>query len=409
MYRWSTIKNRLLPTVAQALRAIKKAEAEGDSRDVRPLMDCLQRLEEVDPRLGGHILSRRSAVTAFPFTIESVDGESDGAEQLAERARRRLDSVIREVMHYQLRAALYGALVMRLDIEYMDAMDAQIYSVDKIFAPTEVERASSRAQDVRIIDDNGLGVMERTAVPDDDLHIVAVGEESWVGGALRQVLFHEILRHNALQDWANFTRKLKGIIQAVMEGGVPPEGDPERQVAMDALRTLVEENYTVTGDRTTFNFNELVDAASGQSFKGFKKDRDADIAFAILGQNGTGELPEHGGSRAALQVLNLVRTDIHHFDVRRTESIVNEKLLLFDYRLNVDRTVQSYQEVPYRYRIQIPSDENTEVAARGISDALDAGIPLLSSEVYDRLGFTVPDGVPDVLRRDDLRNPPTDL
>ena len=405
MYRWSPLQKKLMPTLAEARRAIKQAEADNETRNVRPLMACLQRLMLADPRLGGHILSRRSAVTAFPYVMTPQDGAPGEAEAQAARAARRLDPVIRKVMHYQLRTALYGAMVMRLNIEYDEQLDAQVMSVDRVYDPDEVERPTTREDDVRLLSQEGPR-LQRRPVPNDNTHLVAVDENPWIGGVLREILFDEILRHQTVTEWANFTRKLKGIIQAAMEGGVPPEGDPDRDVAEKALRTMVEENYALTGDRTQFMYNKLVDAAGGQSFKAFKADRDTDIAIAILGQSGTSDLPDHGGSRAALEVLNLVRRDIHHSDVQRTEHIINEQLLLNDYRLNVDRTAR---RVPYAFSVQLPTEESTESAARGISDALDAGLPLVASEVYDRLGFSVPEGVPEVVRADDLRSPTTDL
>ena len=76
MYRWSPLQKKLMPTLAEARRAIKQAEADNETRNVRPLMACLQRLMLADPRLGGHILSRRSAVTAFPYVMTPQIGRA---------------------------------------------------------------------------------------------------------------------------------------------------------------------------------------------------------------------------------------------------------------------------------------------------------------------------------------------
>jgi len=396
MYRWPRLNKKHLPNLKDAKRAMRRADAEGDARDVRPLMACLQRLVEADPRLAGHVLSRRSAVTSFSFRL---DADREGAEESARRAARRLRPVIRDVMHHQLQAALYGAMVLRLSVDYSEVLDAQLARTEKVFPPTEIERPTSKRADLRLLKEN-RGGFSRQEVPSDGRHLTAIGGEHWIGGKLRQVLFSEILRHQTVTEWANFTRKLKGIIQAAMEGGVPPEGDPEREVAAKALRTMVEENYALTGDRTHFDFNKLVDAAGGQAFKQFKSTLESDIAIALLGQTGTEELPERGGSRAAVQVLNLIREDIHHADVRRTERIVNDQLLPLDYRLNVDSSTQAgggSEEVPYRFSVQVGEEKDAESAARTVAEAREAGLPLLSAEVYDRMGFSVPEGVPEVL------------
>lgn len=405
MFTWAPLHKKLMPTLSEAKRAVQLADAKGTARDVRPLMACLQRIVEADPRLSGHILSRRSAVTAFDYALEPLPGSEDVVADQAEAAQRRLHRVIKKIMRYQIRCAAYGAMVLQLETGYREDLDAQVPRVVKAYDPDEIERPTSQAADLRIIEDAGPGKVRKRPVPTDGTHIACVDEMAWTGGFLRTVLWHEILRHMSLVEWANFTKKLKGIIQAAMEGGVPPEGDPERDVAEGALRTMVEENYALTGDRTEFIYNKLVDAAGGASFKTFKSDLDTDIQIGVLGQAGTAELPRNG-ARAAVEILQLVRADIHHSDVERTEEIVNDQLLLQDYRLNVDRAAAS---CPYRFRVQLPQEDKTESAARGISEALDAGIPLLASEVYTKLGFSVPDGVPDVLRREELRTPPTTL
>ena len=74
-----------------------------------------------------------------------------------------------------------------------------------------------------------------------------------------------------------------------------------------------------------------------------------DIAIAVLGQANTSELPNHGGSRAALEVLRLISKDIFYSDMVRVESIIN-RFLLIGYRLNYDKTAV---KTPFNFRFDI--------------------------------------------------------
>lgn len=408
MYRWSPLRTRLLPTIEEAMRARKLADAPGSTRDVRPLMATLMRLFEANPRLGGHVTSRRAALTAYGYAIEPVPGAPDAAQRQANDAARRLSGLLDALLKHQVQAALYGAVVLRADVQYSGLLDAQVMQFADVYDPDEVERPTTNVSDVRLLSDDG-GTLSRIPVPQDGTHIVAVDDtHPWPGGILRTLMMDQILRLSGKQEWANFLRKLKGIIQATMKGGVPPEGDPEREVAEKALQTAVRENYALTSDRTTFNYNRLAEAMAGQSFKSYKKDIDTDTEIAFLGQAGTAELPKNG-ARAAVEALNLVRIDIQLEDIKRTETVANEQILLQDYRLNVSRAATTVEEVPYRFRVVRPRDDDSESEARAIGDTLDAGIPLVADEVYQRLGFTRPEGTPDILRRSDLRTRDTTL
>ncbi len=80
------------------------------------------------------------------------------------------------------------------------------------------------------------------------------------------------------------------------------------------------------------------------------------------------------------------------------------ELLLWDHRLNVDPNATSS---PYRMRVSIETDdgaaEEAETAARALGETLDAldgtGAGVLTDEAYSRIGYTRPEGLPDVLTR----------
>ncbi len=385
MYVHHTIKTKLLPTVAEALEIMRLADHPDENfRDMRPLMSVLKRLPDADPRLGGHILTRTTAVTSFDWRIV---GDEDGS--VTRRLRRTIEVVIRQ----SLNVALYGAMCIRLDADFDAGEGVWVLKPLEVFDVTELDRPTPRVEDLRIVSEDSRGSLVRSRPLDP--FIADVDDRAWPGGVLRSVLLYEIIRNDMIREWANFSRKLKGIIQGIHREGAQ---DEERAAAEQALRDAVLHNYLITSDAIEFRFNQLVKESAGANFKEIKAALDADIAIAILGQANTAELPKGGGSRAALQILQLIRADIHYSDMLRAERLVNELLLMY-YRLNYDADAK---EAPWCFEFAWEEDEGEDVVdtARAIREIGEAGIPLLADEVYSRLGFTRPEGVPDVL---DLR------
>lgn len=402
-YDLPALRKKLLPTLADALKAMRQADDRDErARDTRPLMAMLMRVVQADPRLGGYLTTRRTALTSFDFVVEPVPGDSRGTEDGAAETYARVRRVADTVMNRACEVALYGALAFKLQWEAAGDLGVTP-TVAQDYDPDELARPSRRLAELRVLAWTGNARPSATPVATNGTMLAAVDESHWTGGVLRSVLIREILLDGGLREWAGYIRKLKGIIGAAFEGEVPPVGDPERTAAETALQTLTADNYHLTSDRLKFEFSKLVEAASGGSFKDFKGELEADVAIAVLGQANTAQMPDGGGSRAGLQVLNLIRADIHHADMRTAEAIC-EELVLWDYRFNTD---QAAVTSPYRLRIALETDDGAGAeqaeAARGIGEAMDAldgtGAGLPTDEVYARLRFTRPEGLPDVLTR----------
>jgi hypothetical protein len=396
------LRKKLLPSIADALKAMKAAdERDEKARDTRPLLAILMRIVEADPRLGGHVLTRRTALTSFDVLVEPIPGDARGNDDGAAETAARVRAVGDTVLNRAPERSLYGAVAIQVAWEAGELGVTPSVAYD--YDPDEIARPSRRLEDLRLLSWTGSAKPTATALPVDGTVIAAIDESHWTGGVLRSVLIREILLNENLQEWARFTKKLKGIIGAKFEGDVPEAGDPEHVTATASLKGIVSDNYAMYSDRMSFEFNKVVEAAAGGSFKELKGDLEADVAIAILGQANTSELPAGGGSRAALQVLNLVRRDIHHSDIRTAEAMANE-LLLWDYRFNVDAAATS---TPYRWRVALETDDDAgaqaEAGARAVSEAMDAlegtGVGLPTSEVFARLGFTMPEGAPTMLQR----------
>jgi phage gp29-like protein len=112
-----------------------------------------------------------------------------------------------------------------------------------------------------------------------------------------------------------------------------------------------------------------------------------------LGQANTTELPSKSGSRAALSVQKLITDDIMYSDIITFEKTVNTQLLVFNNIMNYGTNHPNY-----RFKVILDDSEDYEKNAIIIREAVSAGIPLIKSEVYEKLGLTPPQDGDDILQ-----------
>lgn len=382
-YEYQPLKTRMLPTLQQTKQALKKAdETDESARDPRDLMSILVAMSERSPRLSGHILTRRAAISSYSWTVKARDAADN---ERAEKATARCRSVIRRAIDWHIDRHLYGAMAIELDW----IAGTPFGTAPKIlqsFTPTEVESNGRLREEVAIL--GSESTLTRTYPLKTDRPeswLIDIDDRRYRGGLLRTLIYHEILIHDNLQEWAAFNKKLKGIIQARFDQWATKE---EKDAAIDALKKLAEHNYSATSKATEFVFNKTADYLGAAGFKDFKRELEADRSITILGQANTPSLPSHGGSRAALQVQSMITSDIHHESMIAVEQFINEQLLLHDWRMNGEPNAT---EAPYELVITLAEDLDPERQARIVQYAKGAGVPLRQDEVYERLQYSRPD------------------
>lgn len=389
MYIYSPLKKANMVRTDEVRKAIEKADNEDETkRDARDLMSILMRMVQTSPRLRGHILTRRTALTSFGWSI--VPHEETDAER-AEQARLRCGRMIAQLLRWHTDTPMFG--VSATEIDWVPQPDgAKAPKVLRSVLPVELERPDRDPGTIVLYEDviaggKPTGKFTRKTLSSDPAEswIVDCDESYEMGGVLRALIYHEVLRQEMLLEWGNFNRKVKGIILAQYEEHAQ---DEDKDVALEALKSIVKNNYSLTSKDIAFSFQNLVDSIGATSFGDMISKIEDDQAIAILGQANITELPDQGGSRAAVQVQNLVRIDVHYSDIVRMEDVINDQLLLYDARLNVDATLA---EAPWRFRFNISEEQDPEKNARTISELLQSGIPLRKAEVYDRVGFGEPD------------------
>jgi hypothetical protein len=348
----------------------KKAMEAADSGESESLMNYLVLFPMLNARLRGHILTRKTAVGSWDWGINAFDKND---QEKADAVKYRLLKVINYILQQRVQTPLYGCFLCSLKWNRGDAENIPV--VLKRYLPTEIQMENE--SQVSFKTDKG-----RTTVKQDDrLYIYETDGESYRGGLLRSIGLVELMRYDMTNEWANYNKKLKGIIQGIDKGA----DDQERLIAESALQAALTNNYMLTSDLIEFKFNQIAAAQSGGSFRDILDSLNNAIAIAILGQANTPELPNGGGSRAALQVQQMVSADIMFSDIIAAEALINGQLLRYDWLEN-----QGEGEPPWAFNVKLAEATDMEKTASALEIA-SRFLPLNLQEAYELLELTPPD------------------
>lgn len=358
----------IYPSQQRILELLENSTLKEDkSRSTAELFKLLRKISDFNPRISGHILTRNTAISAFSWRIIAPDSND---EEKAADATLRLKNVILRLASRHALTHVYGHQAYTL-----------IWSNETgTFVP---ELKEENYEDYECFEGKFykyFGGRKEPIEASNELLLDASKSSNTQGGIMRTVLLSEILRIDTLREQANFIKKMKGILQIINRGG---DGE-ERAAAEQAAATAIKDNYLITSEMIEFKLNQIT---SGQSspFSQAIADFNKDIAIAFLGQANTTELPNSGGSRAALNVLSMISADIHYSDIMHFENFINSQLLKIDYLLNY-----GLSEPPYEFKISIDEEIDREANGNAITALLDTGLPFLKSEIYQLAGMSIP-------------------
>lgn len=387
MYTWSKLRNLLLPTAQQAIEAMTRADdASLTARDQRMLMFSLMRLTRAIARIGSNLNTRKTALTAFSWNITAMD---PAQQPDATRASVRLAATINKLLSWHTDTVAYGSMVVRLAYTN-DSSLGNILRVDKRYLPTEIDRPAG------ISDASELYVLKEGLIraPEPLLALMLASPQGYLadiddnyepGGLLRDLLLKGIASVMMEREWVNTARKVKGLLEVIYAPDAP---DDEIASAITAVQDAATKNISSHSKDIEIKTSDIGNTGAAlQTFSQFLARLDNDFSVKILGQANTTQLPNNGGSRAALQILQMITADISWSDIQRMTALIN-KLLLYDYQLNKDTAATS---TPWTFQIAIPEASSPESVSRVVQTMLASGVPLRASEVYNGIGFSNPD------------------
>lgn len=379
------------PSIDKVLRFFKLADADKlENRDVKPLIEVLQKIAYFSPRISGHILTRRTAIQSYDWTFLDEDSERAKALKL------KLYNFINYIIYNYIDAVNFGIVAFTYNYELQDKW--QIPIIQQKIKPSLLDYDDQNVYQF-IPNENKYYPLP----PANTLHFIY---NPFVrGGILRTILIPEILRNTTLTEWANLNKLLKGIITSIIDPDKLTNAKSLMQLNNEQIEANLKNIDTAIQNADqynmlrTLNFAEIktqsiADAQSGNSYKLFIDALNADIAIAYLGQANTTELPNHGGSRAALNVLNLIRADILYADLLNIKTKINEWLVQF-YRINFDANAI---DIPIKFDFIYDANEDIETNARTFEYISHiSSVEVDANEFYAKLGLTRPANVPDII------------
>lgn len=360
-------KRTIYPDLYKVLDLVYNADLEDDaSRNTVELFELLHKIPDINMRIAGHELTRNTVLSSFDNAIVAND---EASETIAAEAYLRLSPIIDELSTKHASAHIYGHQVHELAWKRIG---------DQWFAEiTEPDFREWECYKGKFFKTEGS---QKTLIEKGEKYLLnATANGRTNGGIMRGALLTEILRLDAVKEQSNFIKKVKGILQIINKGG---DGE-EAAAAETAAKTAINDGYLITSDLIEFKLNQIVSGLTPfkEVVDGFK----TDIAIGFLGQANTTELPNSGGSRAALNVLSLIAADIAFNDIRHFSRFINTQLLKYDFVLH-----HGDNPVPYKFKILVDENIDRESGASAANSMLETGLPFEESEIYGVMGMTPP-------------------
>lgn len=362
----------IYPSLSRYYTAVKGLDGDDPKYwPVRQAMDYMRRPLIYNLRLMGHYTTRVAAVAAFDWTVNG-----DAGDEVLDKVRRRMTPAIKVLIENNPLAFLFGSTLYDLQQINHPELGTIMQPVLKDRRTYAVHRGN-----VYYYDDGGKHIGHQVIV-EAEMDGKLVDYVSWLpaGAVMRGVAPVEILRHDMVLENANFLRKLKGILQIINKGS----SSENISSARSAAATAIQNNYLITDDMIEFKLNDITAQGNG-AFKDFIDWANKELAIAFLGQASTAELPDHGGSRAAVGVLAKLSQDIFYHDISRVTDLIN-KLLQVDYEMNISEG----GKVPWEFSIAVPEESDIEANANALETLKRSQIPVRKQEAYSMLGLSVP-------------------
>ena len=389
----SSLTKQQYPTLKELQEAAVKADnPDFNSRDSRDLMSIAKRISNISPRLKGLINTRKTGIFAYRYDLRD-NKKGDFTE-----IKLRLDKSLKKALLAPVYKNLFGDYLAEIVPDNTTAG----FSLKEI-EQTRYEPISETKFKLFAEDNLSFSIVDTIETPRKYLYLTT--DTTNRGGQIRTVLDLEIRRYDNIREWSLFNERAKGQILGKIAsaqlaeiqrsfGADKVDISKNVQELNNILENIGKNQYGILTDAYDVELKSLIEASANPTFVNLNKDLDEAISIAVLGQANTTQLPNSGGSRAALQVLNEIKSDIIWADMNEAEECANF-ILNIDYNLNKDRNGVA----PYFFEFIYDDVKDIETQSVVLSNLASAipNLQVISQEIYDLVGLTKPDGVPDVI------------
>lgn len=384
IYRPAFTDNKLLPSPQEAVDALKAADAADSAQDCRMLHAIIMRIINLDGKVGAFANIRKVGVSSTEWTITANE---DKDQERADEAKQRLTKVIKTILNEYWQCAVMGVFAMNIEWVKSENSNILIPTIAKIYHPTELNWARF-AENMSTWDVTGKKI---PLISENRTIFLVATDGVEAGGALRSMILNEIIKSDMIQEWSNYNLRIKGILKAGVDDSTSKEDiDDAKRALADAQKSQA----FVAESRMSFDLLETASTAGTNSFEKIIAFIDKSASIRLLGQANVSELPDKSGSRAATEVQRMITADISFGDQSNCEELINNQLLKYDYNLNIDSNAN---EAAWKFHFVWQEEFDPETKVAMVAGMLDAGLPLMSDEVYKFLGFKKPVDVPDVI------------
>lgn len=379
MYIPACLSNKLLPSTAEAMTAKRSADNDGAARNARDLHAIILRILREDEEVYSPANIRKVGITSFTWKIISKDGTQ---QEKAAEIQNRLKLGINKILEFAWERSLIGILAMEFSWQY--DLGAWIPQYNRKWTADNLNWDANPENIEEYLENGNKRKIFASA---RENYILAVDGDV-PGGSLRRLVLNRTIQSEMLREWANYNAMIKGLV-AVTVGDTADE--TEVAAATNAVRSIQSRNYSIIGDGTELEFKDMVSSNGASSFSDLIDRLDKRCSKVILGQANISELPNSGGTQAALKVQRLITVDILLDDMLKCESLINDQLLKYYWLKNTGSLV-----CPFDFVIEWQEEIDPESRAAVIDTMCRNKVPLRADEVYAAIGFTKPDNAPDV-------------
>lgn len=276
-------------------------------------------------------------------------------------------------------------------VRTLDNVGPEIPGVPGAMARTAYKPAMGGSPDARI----GYQPMTAPLAPFKFIQHVSKSKAGFPirGGLTRIAAWAYIFKIYCLKDWITFCEIFGQPLRTGKYG--PGATEQDKETLLRAVASIGTDAAAIIPDSMMIEFADVGQKqASAEIYEKLCMYLDAAMSKLVLGQTLTTELPKGGGSRAAAQVHESVKSDILAYDARELSLTISRQLV----KPLVDLNCGPQKKYP-QFWLGLPDDQDAKVFADIIGAMVDRGLKIAQRTVLDKLGL------PEAEAGDDLMVP----